>query len=365
MALSRRAQLMGDLFKKDPVYGKGKKKKVGKKVAGRGKRADSRAASIVSSTDVLGKIGSPRVSTLSPLGSPRGSPNSTPNRSPRVSLGKMTLDRQLQQQQQQQHLPPSPKLLGGAAPSHAHPTHLQSPLSRGASFAAAVASPPPPPSAAAAAAGAAFGAADDAAAAAPPPVPIMRRPRAQLPPPPVDLPNQGMGDGASSRRGSGLGAGLHPDGGGAAGGGGAVNQRRSSAIASGQNAGVPARVRFEDARGGGGGVDGVSLGVGVAAGVISRGGVGGAGRGGEGGGSSAADAAAGGAEGAPAAGADDDRHFELPPLGRLPSRESRGLGVGLLPAGTDVQLPRTPNADDARLPGLFEFSTNNADHRNI
>lgn len=62
----------------------------------------------------------------------------------------------------------------------------------------------------------------------------------------------------------------------------------------------------------------------------------------------------------------DERHFELPPLGRLPSRESRGLGVGLLPAGyQNVQMPRTPDVDDAGLPGLFEFSTDNGDHRNI
>lgn len=365
MSLARKGSLISDMFKAEDNKGKTKKKVV-KKVAAPPprrtsnlssmKRSDS-LASMLSNSDVVAS------NRASPTGSFRdANPNRTPNMSPRVSIGDASSvrDRPLQLQH-----PPPPRS-GGAVShaSHAQVIQSHSPLNRGVS-AASIASPPLSP----AAGGGGHGEgkySHDVEAAVSAALPSPRRPRAQLPPPPVDLPNKiirgrrgGCGGGGSSGW-SGADAVQQPGVGGARAG---ASQRcgSSARIASGQNSGAPARVRLQDVSGGAGGrSDSGSAGVGAAArGVVGVGFAAGAGGGGGsgGGGSSAGSAAV------PQV---DERHFELPPLGRLPSRESRGLGVGLLPAGyRNVQLPMTPDIEDARLTGLFEFSTNNGDHGNI
>lgn len=196
-----------------------------------------------------------------------------------------------------------------------------------------------------------------AAVPQPPPVPSGRFPRqcAELPPPPDDLPGQ---EGLILSR-----AGFHRDVHARGGGEALPGERRvSGRFAAGQNVGAPARARFEEYGGGRfGHVEGIEgAGGRRAAGPGARGrlgfpmGVDGTASFHSGGGEG------GGEEGARAVVPPDERHFELPPLGRLPSRESRGLGVGMMPAGyRNVEMPRmqgTSIVDDASVPALFEFS---------
>lgn len=317
MDVRRKLKMGGALFGAQPETDWVKKKKVKRLAAPPGLNKINLAAGLKSSNS-KGGSGS---GSGGNFGSRRGSNDVTPNPTPRHSNSWESTPWQVKLGESM--APQSPRLFpnvaafaGAGAGAATHASRALPTVVRSASAAAAASTPPQPTTAAGANVG----------VVAPPAahLPAIKS-HTKLPPPPVDLPDIGF-----RHRGGTRAEGGERDG------GRGVERRSSARIASGQNSGVPARVRLENAGGGGGGGDGGGVGADGGGAGTSGGGVGCEG------GSSTLDGGISSGDGAGPADA-DRRHFELPLLSRLPSREPHGIGVGLLPAG------------------LFEFSTDSGD----